>query len=522
MQTDNPQHIVPFSESKADAILPQIALNGPFAMLVVDKASSEIIYINPRLTDVLGYTMQEIEDRRLKFTDLVEAYQKERLLELARQSTAGGELSKQYGLHNLKLKDGSEQMFFVFINPVIVNNVADAAHYHVVLLPEYSQQNLPFISFDSRELFLEQLNNIGFGTFEWIIETNKVYWSDGIYRIYDVDKNTTELSYELVQQFSHPDDARKAAAMVKRALENGQDYNLQMKIITARKNIKYISASGRLIKDRTGKPVKMVGCVMDITQQKQVEQNLSKNVKELNKSNKELEEFAYVASHDLQEPLRKISTFSDRLNEKYKDALDGDGAMYLERIIASAENMRSLIHNLLEFSRVAKDMEPFMSVNLALVLKEVAADLELPIEETGTKVLSNGLPVVEASFSQMKQLFTNVINNAIKFRKENRPPVITIEGSLLTEEEAAIHHLSLSDSYYKIQITDNGIGFDDVYATRIFQIFQRLHGKSEYPGSGIGLAICKKIIDNHQGIIYAENIPDQGARFTFIIPEKQN
>jgi len=201
--------------------------------------------------------------------------------------------------------------------------------------------------------------------------------------------------------------------------------------------------------------------------------------------------------------------------------LEGDGAMYLARMTASAENMRVLINDLLEFSRISKTTLPYEQVDLNKTLQQVLIDLELVIEETQTVLTKTELPVIKAVPAQMKQLLNNIINNAIKFHKENVPPLISVESTVLSAEERLKYELSEGMIYYKIAITDNGIGFDSEYATRIFQVFQRLHGKSEYPGSGIGLAICKKIVEYHYGLIYAENIPDTGARFTFIIPQHQ-
>jgi len=183
--------------------------------------------------------------------------------------------------------------------------------------------------------------------------------------------------------------------------------------------------------------------------------------------------------------------------------------------------MRLLINNLLEFSRVTKSTQPFTSVNLNFILRQVKTDLELTIEETGTVINAADLPTIEASVTQMNQLFTNIINNAIKFHKPNKNPIIDIRASAITNEEKLAHHLPLRKAYHRITITDNGIGFEEEYATKIFQIFQRLHGKAEYPGSGIGLAICKKIVEHHNGIIFAENIPEQGAQFVIVLPDKQ-
>jgi light-regulated signal transduction histidine kinase (bacteriophytochrome) len=248
---------------------------------------------------------------------------------------------------------------------------------------------------------------------------------------------------------------------------------------------------------------------------------LENKVKELDRSNKELEEFAYIASHDLQEPLRKITSFSERLKEKLPANLEPDVQLYLNRMLAATDNMRTLIDNLLEFSRTSRISEPFARVDLNNVISEVKADLELKIEETNTKIESDVLPVVHAIPMQMRQLFTNLFTNAIKFKRANTNPEIHISCNEMTGEELESHHLRHHTKHYKIVVRDEGIGFDQEFAMKIFQIFQRLHGKAEYPGSGIGLAICKKIVENHNGRIYAESESGKGAAFVIILPESQ-
>ena len=249
---------------------------------------------------------------------------------------------------------------------------------------------------------------------------------------------------------------------------------------------------------------------------------LENKVRELDRSNKELEEFAYIASHDLQEPLRKITSFSERLKEKLPSNLEPDVQLYLNRMLAATDNMRMLIDNLLEFSRTSRISEPFVRTDLNNIISEVIADLELKIEETSTSVTSETLPVIDAIPMQMRQLFTNLFTNAIKFKGDGATPKIEITSSELSDEEKDANHLRVNNRYFKITVKDHGIGFDQEYSMKIFQIFQRLHGKAEYPGSGIGLAICKKIVENHSGRIFATSEAGKGAEFITILPESQS
>lgn len=260
-----------------------------------------------------------------------------------------------------------------------------------------------------------------------------------------------------------------------------------------------------------------------VSEKEKFQKILENKVRELDRSNKELEEFAYVASHDLQEPLRKITSFSERLKEKLPDNLEPEVQLYLNRMLAATDNMRTLIDNLLEFSRISRTNRPFEKTDLNHILAEVKADLELKIEETQASIIhSNHLPEIDAIPMQMRQLFTNLFTNAIKFRQPDKQPAITITATLLTEKEKEERQLPVEKEMYEITVEDNGIGFEQDYSEKIFQIFQRLHGKSEYPGSGIGLSICKKIIDNHQGEIFARGEVAKGAVFTLILPATQD
>lgn len=259
----------------------------------------------------------------------------------------------------------------------------------------------------------------------------------------------------------------------------------------------------------------------NITQLKEHDRLLEQKIEELNKSNRELEEFAYVASHDMQEPLRKISTFGQRLKTQFGEQLSDDGAMYLSRMLGASENMRNLIDNLLEFSKVSRNRQAYEEVDLSGILRICLDDLDMRIDETGTTVSVEHLPVVEAISSQMRQLFFNLLQNAIKFRKKDDKLVVQVKERTLTSQEKTQYQLPVQQEYFLVSITDNGIGFEQQYAERIFQLFQRLEGKSEYPGTGIGLSICRKIVANHKGLIFAESEPGVGTTFSVVLPKAQ-
>lgn len=218
---------------------------------------------------------------------------------------------------------------------------------------------------------------------------------------------------------------------------------------------------------------------------------------ELSRSNRELEDFAFVASHDLQEPLRKIRAFGDRLSTGYADVIDDRGQDFLRRMLNAAERMSALISDLLEFSRVSTRGKPFTETSLDKVLKNILEDLEIAIEEKEAEINCGELPTIEGDPTQMGQLFLNLVSNALKFQRESVKPVVNIYANSVLPTEYADRELLEGVEYYDIYVEDNGIGFEQEYEEKIFAPFQRLHGRSEYDGTGIGLAVCRRIIERH-------------------------
>ncbi|MBV2129122.1 CHASE3 domain-containing protein [Rheinheimera sp. SM2107] len=236
---------------------------------------------------------------------------------------------------------------------------------------------------------------------------------------------------------------------------------------------------------------------------------------ELSRSNRELEDFAFVASHDLQEPLRKIQAFGDRLKSSFSAELGEKGQDYLHRMRNAAERMSRLINDLLDFSRINTRGREFTAINLTDIVNDALDDLEIAIQESQAVINVGELPVVQADSSQLNQLFLNLLSNSLKFRKPDTPPVITITA---TAHQPNVMQQSVCDNWYQITVVDNGIGFAEEYAEKIFTPFQRLHGRTEYKGTGIGLAVCRRIVERHRGCIHASAEPGVGATFTLILP----
>ncbi|MDR4507980.1 MAG: PAS domain S-box protein [Candidatus Brocadiaceae bacterium] len=256
----------------------------------------------------------------------------------------------------------------------------------------------------------------------------------------------------------------------------------------------------------------------DITQRKQIESELVERSKSLARSNAELEQFAYIVSHDLQEPLRKIIAFSGRLHAKYGSTLNEEGRDYIGRMQKASQRMQTLIIDLLSYSRVNTKSQPFCSIDLVMVVKDVLSDLEVKIEQTGASIEVGELPVIKGDPLQMRQLFQNLIGNALKFQRKGKPSVVKIREVGLNEAGNDHNKLSQGSSLCRIAVEDNGIGFEEKYSNRIFGVFQRLHGRGEYEGTGIGLSICQKIVERHGGTIKAKSKPDTGATFIIELP----
>ncbi len=240
----------------------------------------------------------------------------------------------------------------------------------------------------------------------------------------------------------------------------------------------------------------------------------------LERSNQELQQFASVASHDLQEPLRKIEAFGNRLHNLCGGSIGEEAGLYLDRMLSSTKRMRKLINDLLAYSRVTTKSRPFESCNFNVIAAEVVSDLQIQIEESDGRVDVGDLPVIEADAMQMRQLLQNLISNALKFSRKDVPPVVTVSGRL-TNGGGPAGAMPVAGEALELSVSDNGIGFEMKYVERIFNIFQRLHNRNEYDGTGIGLATCRKIVERHGGVLSATSEPEKGTTITAILPMKQ-
>jgi light-regulated signal transduction histidine kinase (bacteriophytochrome) len=308
------------------------------------------------------------------------------------------------------------------------------------------------------------------------------------------------------EKYIHEEDLPNFHKVIQRSIEENVPFETIYRIRRNENDINYINTKATILRDDFGAPVRMTGVCFDITEMKRsTEQTMFNLNEDLLRSNKELEQFAYVASHDLQEPLRMISSFTQLLSMRYKDKLDKEAQEFISFAVDGASRMQTLINDLLEYSRIETRGKSLTAVDMHYVLGQTINNLGIKIREKNALITNDELPTIVANQAQMIQLFQNLIGNSIKFCICS--PIIHIS--------AKSEH-----NHYHFTIKDNGIGIESQYFEKVFQIFQRLHSKEEYGGTGIGLAICKRIIERHGGKIWIESDPGEGTIFNFTLLKK--
>lgn len=385
-------------------------------------------------------------------------------------------------------------------------------------------QDLDILKKSNQELVIktksfQHAEKIGdFGISEWDLETNGLCYSDNLYKLLGCRPQSFEPTVENYLKFVHPDDRHIVATGADDVVENVKTYARSYRIIRQDGELRYFKSLGKFISD--GEKNKMhIGIIKDVTEAHLSEIALEDKNLELERNINELDSFNHVASHDLQEPLRKIQLFISRINEKDRQAMSETGRGYLEKIQAAAQRMRTLIDDLLMFSSINKSEKVFELSDLNLLLENAKQELTELIEEKKATITFLPLPTLNAIPFQIQQLLINLIGNSLKYSKPNIAPIIDITCEKTTAKDYPMLKADEKKVFYKIAITDNGLGFDQQYAESIFTVFHRLHHSTQYSGTGIGLSICKKIVENHGGFIVAEGKPDTGATFTMFLPE---
>jgi len=375
----------------------------------------------------------------------------------------------------------------------------------VVLRDITERKRIEEVLRESEEKYRTILENIEDGYYEVDLDGNFTFFNDSMCRM--LGYPTEELMGMNDQQYTDKENAKKLFQTFNKVYKTGGPLRGgEWEIIRKDRTRRCVEASVSLKRDSSGNPIGFRGIVRDVTERKQAEEALKEKTEELAWSNRELEQFAYVASHDLQEPLRMVTNFVQLLAKRYQGKLDSNADDFINFAVDGAMRMWNLINDLLAYSRVGTRGHPFEPINCETILQEALDNLKVTMEESGAVVTHDSLPTVIADSSQLVQLFQNLIGNAIKFIG-NDPPRVHVSARR-------------SGNEWTFSVRDNGIGIAPEYAERIFIIFQRLHGRQQYPGSGIGLAVCKKIVERHGGRIWVESEPEKGATFYFTLSKK--
>ncbi len=521
-----------------------IIYNSPVAKLVLTGEDMVITTINENMLLLLG---KDESITGLSFKEAIPELYETPLMDRMLHVLKTGETFYQPEEKLELIKHGKPYTGYYNYIYKALYNTSHVSYGLVVTATEITEQVLARQKIEEAEIALRGAIELAqLATWSMDVETRAFTYSERFMDWLGISEN----GLEEVQAYEPlPEEYREAIpAAINAALDPASDgvYENEHPIINQKTGeIRIIHAQGQVIYDAARKPLVIRGTAQDITEQRikqeQLEQQVKLRTEELAiinealatanteliesnqllmRSNNNLEQFAYIASHDLQEPLRKIQSFGDLLKNQYGDSL-GEGVHILERMQLAANRMSMLIKDLLTFSRLTNQAGIAQPVDLAQVIQTVLNELDLRIQETRARISADPLPVIQGDSSQLGQLFQNLLSNSLKFHKPGVSPDITITYSLIATEELPnqVKPVHQAKEYHRIVVADNGIGFDEQYSEQIFQVFQRLHGKTEYAGTGIGLAICEKVVVNHGGAIKASSVLGEGSTFQIYFPQ---
>jgi two-component system CheB/CheR fusion protein len=498
-KTEEKRTGVPLPES----LYRQLFYNNPVPMWIYDEETLYFLEVNDAAVEKYGHTRDEFLGLTLK--DIRPQDDAVRVI-----ASISERNKKEYSFSGIwkHLKKGGEPLY-VEISSHLVDLEGKRAV--LVLANDITGKHLADERLRQSELRLKQAQIFAkMGHWEVNFATNASQWSDEAYRIYGLEPGNHQMNFETWMSFIHPDDLAHVKSEIAKSEPTLGDNSFYHRIVLKDGTIKQVLSESRYEFDGDGRPVGLYGIVYDLTERRRIEQELkdlnrqlTERAAELAASNAELERFAYVASHDLQEPLRMVGSFLELLEKKYKSQLDDTAAQYIRFAVDGAARMKTLIMDLLEYSRVGTNQDAFTDTDMGGITNEVLNNLEAEMQKKSVLLSVGHLPVVRANRTQMVQILQNLISNAFKY---NQAAVPEIRIGCTEERDV-----------WKFHVADNGIGIDERYFEKIFVIFQRLHNRDEYSGTGIGLSICRKIAEKHGGAIWLESTPGKGSTFYFTL-----
>jgi PAS domain S-box-containing protein len=486
----------------------------PFILM---RQDGSFAYLNKKALQVWGYT--EEEAKNIRVPDVEPVFLDGTFEEVFQKAQSGAILHLET-VH--KRKNG--ETFHVEINMNGIN-LAGVPHLFAVARDITERKKAKEVLERSQAHTRLAMEAARLGTYETDLARQTITYSPRLAEIFGLD-GSRQWPYSAFVDAVHPDDKMIRRRAHEEARQTGNLF-YEARIVLPDESIRWIRLNGKF-RMEDGIPVSVVGTVMDITEEKKaaelLEQKIDERTKELKQAIEQLREFTYAASHDLQEPLRKISFYLDRLLINIGPGLNPENKQITERIQYTTDRMRRLINDLLDYSNATQGVKVFQEINLNTLLKEVLDDMEASIVLQGADIKVNQLPQVKGDARQLQQLFLNLFSNSLKYHKKGEPPKIQVSCKIVKGEEieADLPLEKISASFYEIKVQDDGIGFSQEYTDRIFKLFQRLHGKAAYDGTGVGLAIAQKVIENHHGYITAESEQDKGAAFKVYLPVMEN
>jgi len=473
--------------------------SSPDAMLFVD-GDARIVLVNHQLENLFGYTGEELVGKGLHIL-IPERFRGRHQSNVVNYFSNPRARPMGTGLQIYALKkDGTEFPADIALSPL----ETDGELLTIAAIRDITERKrAEREAAEGQKLRLAQ-EATRIGTYDWDVQTNVVRWTPEMEGLYGLQPGGFGKTYADWVKLIHPDDLPGTEAAMRNALQQGR-LETEFCVVWPDGTVRWLAARGVVFKDDFGVPQRLVGVNIDITERRTAEEDVKRLLLELERSNKELEQFAYVASHDLQEPLRMIASYVQLLEQRYKGKLDAKADKYIYFAVDGALRMQKLIEDLLTYSRVTTRGTPLGPVDTNRAFTHAVRDLSAAIEESHADVTKDRLPSVMGDEAQFAQLFQNLIGNAIKFKRPNTAPLVHVSAKKDKKE-------------WLFSVRDNGIGMEPKYFDRIFQIFQRLHTRAEYPGTGIGLALCKRIVERHGGRILVESAPGEGTTFFFTIP----